>query len=198
MGKSCPESQNGWAWKGFLKVTWSSLLIKQIHLEPVVQDSVQLGFDCLHRWRLHHHSGQPAPVERCFQRLEWNHPCFHLCPLLLVLSLDATGKSLTESSSHAPLKVSIYIDKIPTESSLAQRRLFWPWIHFSCHISSLTMGKTSPWVFAHADKRHNSSMNRICLFMPQKSNIMDMLKPDTSTVGFVWNVFTDSFRWGKS
>lgn len=151
LGKSCSQSQNSWAWKGSLKVTWSNLLIKQRHLEPIVQ----LVFYYLHSWRLHHHSGQPAPVfghphsGKVFSEVQMEP---HVFPFLPIASCHVMGRSLTESSSHASLKVFIYIDKIPTESSLAQRRLFWTWLHFPCYISALTMGKISPWVFAHVDK----------------------------------------------
>lgn len=154
MRKSCSGLQNGWAWKGSLRVTWTNLLLKQRHLEWLSNwfltistdgDSIIiLGNQCQCLVIL--------TVEKCFQMFQsgvfkWNLLCFHLCPLLLV-----TGKSLNETSSHSSLKVFIYIDKISTQSSLAQRRLFWPWLHFSCCISALTMVKISPWVFAHADK----------------------------------------------
>jgi len=37
-------------------------VLKQGHLEPVVQDSVQLAFKYLQGWRLHNPSGQPLPL----------------------------------------------------------------------------------------------------------------------------------------
>lgn len=42
---------------------WSSLsLLKQRHVEPVVQNCVQMTFEYLQRWRLHNLSGQSQTV----------------------------------------------------------------------------------------------------------------------------------------
>jgi len=54
-------------------------LIKQGHLEPVVQDHVQTGFEYLQGWRLHSLSGKPVLVllvKKCSLRFRGNLLCF--------------------------------------------------------------------------------------------------------------------------
>ena len=45
-------------------------LLKQGHLQQDAQDHVQVGFENLHRRRIHNTSGQPVPVLRHPQREE--------------------------------------------------------------------------------------------------------------------------------
>lgn len=63
-------------------------MLKQRHLELVVQDSVQLVSDYhLHKWRLHHHSGQPVPAlgqphsGKEFSDIQMEPPVFQFVPI---------------------------------------------------------------------------------------------------------------------
>jgi len=81
-----------------------TLLPKQGHLEQAAQDLVQVGFEYLHRRRLHKSSGQPVPVLRHPQgkavlpRVQLELPVFSLCPLPFVLLLGTTENCLAPSS----------------------------------------------------------------------------------------------------
>lgn len=75
-------------------------LPKQGHLEQVTQECVQVGLECLQRWRLHDLCEQlfnalPPQSKEIFLMLRWNFMCFSSWPLLLVLSLGTTEKSGT-------------------------------------------------------------------------------------------------------
>jgi len=50
------ESHNLWRLSG------PKPLLKQGHLQPVVQDCIQITFDYLQGWRLHNLPGQPVPL----------------------------------------------------------------------------------------------------------------------------------------
>lgn len=89
------ESQNGWGWK------WP--------LAQIAQDHVQALFEGLQWEDL---SGQPVPVLCHLQSTEVLHGVqrkppvfhfvFHCVPLLLVLAVGTTDKSLAPSSLHLP------------------------------------------------------------------------------------------------
>lgn len=55
------QSQDGWGQKGSLEVKPETSPAAQAHLEPVAQDHLQMAFEDLQRWRLHHVSGQAVP-----------------------------------------------------------------------------------------------------------------------------------------
>jgi len=65
------------------------------------QVGVQMSLEYLHRRKLHYFSGQPIPVcsdtltiKKLFHTLVWNFLCSNFRPLLFVLSLCTTRKSL--------------------------------------------------------------------------------------------------------
>lgn len=64
--KEMGESQNGCSWKVPMDGSQCNPL-KQMQLEQVAQDHVQLGLVYLQRWRLCNYSGQPVSVFRYFQ-----------------------------------------------------------------------------------------------------------------------------------
>ena len=98
-------------------------LLKQGHLQLVVQDCVQVASEYLQGRRLHTLLGQPVPVA--------SHPhSFSLCPLPLVLSLGTTEKSLAPSSLHPPFRYSYTLTRSPEPSLLQaeQPQLFQPFL----------------------------------------------------------------------
>jgi len=62
-------------------------LCKQGHLEPVVQDRVQMAFENLQRWRLHNLFGQPVPLlghphsTQAFLDVQSERPVFPSAPM---------------------------------------------------------------------------------------------------------------------
>lgn len=58
------KNQIGLDWKGLLEGIWSIALLKQSHLKQLVQDYIQLGFECLQGKRFHSFSGQPVLLLR--------------------------------------------------------------------------------------------------------------------------------------
>lgn len=91
------DSQNGWGWRGALKVIWSNC--------PGL-----CPFEYLQRERLHSLSVQPVPALRdphsttIAPYAQAAPPVFHLRTLPLVLSLDTSEKRLALSSLHSPLR----------------------------------------------------------------------------------------------
>lgn len=77
-------TQNGCCKKGPLEVIWSHLLLRQGHLESVVQDHVPEVFEHLQGWTLHSLSGQSS--------------------CLWPLSLGTTEKNLTPTFMHPPFR----------------------------------------------------------------------------------------------
>lgn len=53
MSRDIFNSQNYWGWKGDLEIIQPNPLLKQVHLQQVVQDHIQAGFGYLQRKRLH-------------------------------------------------------------------------------------------------------------------------------------------------
>ena len=98
----CPdakaESQNCKGWKGLEEIIVFNPLLKQVK-----QVGMQMGFELLHRGKLHNLSGQPVPVlhqpylKNLFHMFVWNFLCSSFRPLLLVLSLPTTEKRLASS-----------------------------------------------------------------------------------------------------
>lgn len=130
-------------------------LLKEGHSEPVVQHgfgvSPKDGDGTASLGKL----GQcPAilTMKKCFLMIRHNFPYFHLCPLLLVLALGATEKSLALSALHPPFRQG---DEIPPEPPTLMRshlRLF-----FLCfmpfywwHSLTLTLGRIVQKVFKHS------------------------------------------------
>ena len=60
-------------------------------------------------------------VKKCFLMCSWSPLCFHVCPLPLVLSMSATEKGLVVFFTPS-LQTSVYIEEIPLEHSLLQRK----------------------------------------------------------------------------
>lgn len=94
------ESQDLLGWIGSLEIIQSYSLLKQGQLEQIVWDCVHLDSEDLQGWRFHNLSGQPVPclvtltTKIRFLKFCQNLQCCSQCPLLLVLSVDATEKSL--------------------------------------------------------------------------------------------------------
>jgi len=87
-----------------------SPLLKQGHLELLVQDHVQTAFEYLQGWRFHNFPGQLVPAlshphrKKAFPDVQREPPVFSLCPLSVVLSLGTTEESLAPSSLHPPFR----------------------------------------------------------------------------------------------
>lgn len=103
-------------------------LLKQSHLEQVVQNYIQAAFEYLPGWRHHNLPGQPGPV------LGHSHSkeVFSAVPcgpsVILVLSLGATEKSLAALSFHPPsLKAVVHIREI---------HLLFSVLNHACSLSS--------------------------------------------------------------
>jgi len=79
-------------------------LLKQGHLQQAAQDPVQAGLEYLQRRRLQTSLGSlfqgsvTLRGKKFFLMFRRNFLCFSLCPLLLVVSLGTTEKSLAPSS----------------------------------------------------------------------------------------------------
>jgi len=77
------------------RLSSTTLVLNQGHLEQATQDCVQVGFEYVQGRRCHNSSGQPVPVtlkvKKFFLVFRWNFLCFILCPLPLVLSLGTTN-----------------------------------------------------------------------------------------------------------
>jgi len=95
-------SQNCRGWKGPQEIK-SSPLVTAGTLQQVAQVGIQMGLEYLQRRRLHRLSGQPVPVsvtltiKKFFCVLIWNFLCTSFRPLLPVLLLHTTEKSLASS-----------------------------------------------------------------------------------------------------
>jgi len=99
--------------------------LRQGQLGEVIQDYVHSGFEYHHRWRLHSLSGTPAPLfdhthsKEVFSCVQMQFPVFglfaclffNLCPLLLLLSVGTTNKSLAPASSFSSIR-NLYISPL--------------------------------------------------------------------------------------
>ena len=95
------KSQNGWGWKGSLRSSGSSPLLKKVHLK----DRVQIAWECV--WEIISLSGQPVPIKVqtptqwksaswCLGRTFW----ISVCP---IASCPVPGQLyLVPSSLHLP------------------------------------------------------------------------------------------------
>lgn len=90
-----------------------AFLPRQTRLEQVTQGHIQVAFEYLQQVKLHDLSGQPVPV-LCYPQCKkfFLTLCFSLWPLLLILLLSTTERSLVSSAGHPPLKY-LYV---PTRS----------------------------------------------------------------------------------
>lgn len=111
------DSQNCWYYKGPLEVIWSHFLFK--NLKPTTQESAQMVFEYLQKWRLHNLSGLSVPGLRYYHSRKKSlqiflrkRVCFPLYPSPSVLLLGTTQKVLTLSSLH----VFIYINKSSSQA----------------------------------------------------------------------------------
>lgn len=58
-------SQDGQGWKGSLDVTLLNCVPKQVHLDLIEKDCVQMAFEHFQGQRLHNNPEQPVPVLSC-------------------------------------------------------------------------------------------------------------------------------------
>ena len=69
------------------RTTSPTPLLKQVHLEQVAQDYVQVSFENLHGGRLHSPSGQPVPVlcqpqsKEVLPHVQMEPPVFQFVPI---------------------------------------------------------------------------------------------------------------------
>lgn len=118
------ESQNCYSRKGSLELTQSNSLPRLHHPEPVTQEHIQMGFECLQGGRLHDLSGQRFQCSdtfniKFFLMLKLNFQCLMLWPLLLILPLSTWKKSGTTTSAPA-FEIFKCMDEVTYELSLLQ------------------------------------------------------------------------------
>jgi len=101
-------------------------LLKRVHLQPVTQDCVQMGFEHVQGRRLHHLCGHPVPVlsnlhsEKMSADVQTEPYLFQFVP---TAHGSVTGHNWKQPGSVffiSYLQIFVYVDKIPPETSLRQ------------------------------------------------------------------------------
>ena len=94
-------------------------------LSPASNPRVQLGFECLQRWRLHNISRQSVLAidhlcsRTVFSHIEVEFTVFQFVPIAsLILSLGSTEKHLAPSSLLDKIPLSLFISRLNNPSAL--------------------------------------------------------------------------------